>query len=1216
MAGKELRANIVLGGRTDPSLAHVGAQLEMLGNKVNQISSRLIDFGKESVQTYVDYEDAMLDAQVALSTQYTTTSELGKVMEQLDKSAMAWAASSRFTTDDVANAISNAAHAGWDLEQILGGVPAAMNISLAGGMNLAQGLEYLVDITNAAGLQFDELGQLTDYWAYAANSSSTTIPEMGEAMQKMGATLQFVKGDMAGLTTMLAVLADNGTKGSEAGTLLRNSMIRLIAPTKKAAEAMDSLELSEEDLEDVYSDTEGLEEAVGLLKEAGFNAYDSKGNLKNFLTIWKDLQKATAGMTEEERNQVLSAVFPTRTITGALALLEAAGKDWDGLYQSILDHAEGYADRARDTMESGLGGSLRGLEAAWDVLEAKVGKELSSPVEGITDSITDFINAINGLDDARFSMLVSGLEGIAVAGPALITAGGALKLISSLGVGGGIALAAVALLAFGAAVSSLNESIYADKFGDLELDKDGIGQYLESLGASFQTAEADISKYNTAVETAVSDYSTASGTFKESLLTTMLTGATLSEQDIATLNGLGEQMRQAMIAGIDGSYSAAEETLAQYAGDTAENVAADDSLWSNIMDTLNYGYENAVAQAEGLSQQLREAMTAAFKDGKLTSEEIDNIQSIIDQQNELLAIQTDARNATERQKLLRQAQTLGLSGLSELSGMAQAQRDAELATLEDNYWQTYYQTQLGGQMKIRDGVMITDPVTHEKRLYTQADLDKELEDLYSGDANNPYDGYEGQRHAAEASTDRFLLDLWNSTILGSELKDTWNGLGELADSYIAMGALTSDDLNAYTSGYDSVDRSDTARYVSELMQALGGYATVQERADYYAATGDLESANAFSRLLAMYTLADAQTPGMTTPEQPKQYAQTPYSVEDARAQNEALRERDGMTDLAWDYFADAMKSGYTFDFENLMSGNVTDTGFQSGIQSITERLGEVYDLAAVEVPEAFSGGIRDYAAAWRLMFDESINAEDYRLPVEPQVDTEQVEQQLGEMKVPVEIQPRQAGEGLSDLEGQGVEVSVDGDTTELTATINAEDGKNLLEYVSGDATELSMAIYDQDGQTLTENVTGDASELEDIIASYNGRIITVQLHARNTTSKDDKNDKKKYAEGGRATEASIFGEAGPEWAIPEEHSQRTAQLLNSAREASGFTWDELLSRNGGLNAGGGGSRTLVYSPTIYANDATGVEAKLSEDKARLEKMLREKDMRDDIEVYA
>ena len=93
----------------------------------------------------------------------------------------------------------------------------------------------------------------------------------------------------------------------------------------------------------------------------------------------------------------------------------------------------------------------------------------------------------------------------------------------------------------------------------------------------------------------------------------------------------------------------------------------------------------------------------------------------------------------------------------------------------------------------------------------------------------------------------------------------------------------------------------------------------------------------------------------------------------------------------------------------------------------------------------------------------------------------------------------------------------------------------------------------------------------------------------------------KYAEGGRATQASIFGEAGAEWAIPEEHSQRTAELLDQARAASGFTWLDLLSRTGGLNSGGsytGG--TLIYSPTIYANDATDVEQKLREDKERME----------------
>lgn len=63
----------------------------------------------------MNYEDAMLDAQIALSTQYQSTSELGRVMDQLNSAALNWASTTRFTTTDVAKAISNAAHAGWDL---------------------------------------------------------------------------------------------------------------------------------------------------------------------------------------------------------------------------------------------------------------------------------------------------------------------------------------------------------------------------------------------------------------------------------------------------------------------------------------------------------------------------------------------------------------------------------------------------------------------------------------------------------------------------------------------------------------------------------------------------------------------------------------------------------------------------------------------------------------------------------------------------------------------------------------------------------------------------------------------------------------------------------------------------------------------------------------------------------------------------------------------
>lgn len=94
------------------------------------------------------------------------------------------------------------------------------------------------------------------------------------------------------------------------------------------------------------------------------------------------------------------------------------------------------------------------------------------------------------------------------------------------------------------------------------------------------------------------------------------------------------------------------------------------------------------------------------------------------------------------------------------------------------------------------------------------------------------------------------------------------------------------------------------------------------------------------------------------------------------------------------------------------------------------------------------------------------------------------------------------------------------------------------------------------------------------------------------------------------------GEAGPEWAIPEEHSERTAQLLNAAREASGFTWQELLGQYGGLRSGNSEPTTLIYSPTIYAENAAGVEQALQADKERLNKWFKSKKIRDEVEEYA
>ena len=118
----------------------------------------------------------------------------------------------------------------------------------------------------------------------------------------------------------------------------------------------------------------------------------------------------------------------------------------------------------------------------------------------------------------------------------------------------------------------------------------------------------------------------------------------------------------------------------------------------------------------------------------------------------------------------------------------------------------------------------------------------------------------------------------------------------------------------------------------------------------------------------------------------------------------------------------------------------------------------------------------------------------------------------------------------------------------------------------------------------------------------------------------------KHAEGGRSDVAAIFGEDGPEWAIPEKHSDRTAELLNAARQASGFTWNELIARYGGLGGRADGVVVTIenYAPIIHADNADGVEQKLLEDKDRLKGIVSEavrdamerNALHDAIEVYA
>lgn len=170
--------------------------------------------------------------------------------------------------------------------------------------------------------------------------------------------------------------------------------------------------------------------------------------------------------------------------------------------------------------------------------------------------------------------------------------------------------------------------------------------------------------------------------------------------------GLGDQMYQYLVEGIDAAYSKNEAYVMQ-AGKLASVEAGVEGqgVWSSILLLLNSGFESAIAQAESLSSQLRDAMLSAFKDGTLSEAEAANIQSIMDEMNNLMAQQAAAQRAGETAVMLHKAQNVGLEGLNQLNADIDEQLNAHLQQIDEGFVSTYATTKYLGDQAVAKGEM-------------------------------------------------------------------------------------------------------------------------------------------------------------------------------------------------------------------------------------------------------------------------------------------------------------------------------------------------------------------------------------------------------------------------------------------------------------------------------------------------------------------------------
>lgn len=1059
MAAKELLMNVVLGGKTTSGFDALSGKISGLGALFSEISDYAIDFEKESLETYKNYETYMLEAEGALTAQYKSASQLSRVMEGLDEHAQSWAESTIFDTQDMAKSISEAAHAGWDYEQMILGIPEAMLLAQAGNLDLSTSLDYVIKALNATQTPFEDADTMINQWAKAANSGATDISELGEAMLRMGATARFADSN-AELFTMLAVLADMGTVGAEAGTLVRNSMIRLIAPTEKASEVMAELGITYEEAQEIASDDTLLENANKLLAETGFSAYDSTGKLKPFLDVYKELYASVNGMAEVDKNAVLSAIFPTRTITGALGLLEAASQNYDGLYQQIVD-SEGYAAKIAEIQTSGLMGTFEELDSKWESVQLKFGQTAAPGVEMVADALGSMLDTVNAWPEEAYAGLVGGVTTIAAASPALLTIGGAMKMISTFGIKGSLAIGGLVLgMSLLTAAISHNRQEFEGFFGELALDVEELGAYADSLTTKFDAETTALTEWSAALETAQSEYSELATLFAEDMLMAVLTEKQLTDSEIQALYDYGKGITDATLAGIQSAKDTDMTFLDMLFGDMStdeETQAFIDSVgWTD-----DY-YNGLYSEAYAIGETIRNQMTAALQDGSLNEAERQAIQSSMDRLNEIEAEINKQMAAEDYYSQLHKAQRVSWDTISEYvteNAEKQAEELEKLDALYDDLW---------GHQRAAHEYAMKNAASDAERAELEAkwaNFEAQFEKEY-GDAIDSTKSKYGELN----------FKAFDTLMNDSKFKSAWNYLKRIEEA----GALIPDEDGFLPENFDFdayLEAGETAQEMNAMLAALD--ANFYRMSNFLEGSGDAESVARIEKILSGTRVA-----------------------------------ADALGSIAvWE---DILGAAASLDTETL-AGEFETAGGEINV-ALMEGYGE--PMLGAEVDEA---GISAAAA--------------------------------------------EAGASGADA-------------------LEAAWGNPVL--------SASVQISGASGLGALKNGAGNGS-------------------MRNVMTM--------YAEGGRATEASIFGEAGAEWAIPEEHSLRTAELLDAARAASGFTWGELIGRTGGLNANVNHEQIqLHYAPVIHAQDAAGVEAALLRDKDRLMEMLRELSagiaLRDDVEVYA
>lgn len=363
------------------------------------VSAAVVGFGATSVKTGAEFDSSMSNVAATmgktmdeLETEIgTVDTSFGEFTGNLREYAEYMGSNTEFSASQAADALNYMALAGYDVQTSMEMLPNVLNLASAGAMDLATASDMVTDTQTAFGISIDRTNQLVDEMAKAASTGNTSVEQLGDAFLTVGGLASELNGGLVTLSDgteasvdgiqeleiALTAMADAGIKGSEAGTHMRNMLLKLSSPTS---------------------------DGTAALEEMGVAVYDVEGNMRSLSDIFGELSDSLDKMTQEEKIQTISDLFNTRDLASAEAILNAVGEDWDEIGASILD-AEGAASQMAETKLDNLSGDVVKFKSALEGVQITVSDEL-------TPTLREFVQfGTSGLTQLKEAFETNGIDG-------------------------------------------------------------------------------------------------------------------------------------------------------------------------------------------------------------------------------------------------------------------------------------------------------------------------------------------------------------------------------------------------------------------------------------------------------------------------------------------------------------------------------------------------------------------------------------------------------------------------------------------------------------------------------------------------------------------------------------------------------------------------------------------------------------------------------------